>query len=277
MMLTRRTVTVAAGGAAAAAALSLAGCGPTQAGLASGPTPLGAAGPRELIVFAAASLTETFHEIARAWEHAHPGLTVTLNFAGSQDLVTQIEAGAPADVFASASEGWMDTAVKAGLMTGEPVVFARNSLTIAVAPGNPKNVTGVRDIAQRTDLVSVRCASQVPCGALTDAVLEDAGVNPEFDAEQNSVKQTLGLLVTGEADVALVYGTDVAASAGKVDAVEIDGAAAYTTAYPISVTAEAAARGTEQLAQDFVNSVLGVDGQDVLTRAGFLPPEPARS
>lgn len=259
-----------AGAAAMLAAASLAGCGSAGESASSDASP----GRTKITVFAAASLKNTFEKFEKDFEEKNPDIDVVFTFAGSQDLVTQMDSGAPADVFASASKKWMDTAESKDLVSSSPRIFARNSLEIAVAKGNPKQITGLDDLVSRPELVVVRCSREVPCGALTEKVLSDAG-DPkiEFDTEQNSVTDTLGLVKAGEADVAFVYETDVASAPEKVDGVEIPEAASLANEYPIAVTAEAERAKRNEAAQEFVDYVLSDDGQKALAEAGFQKGE----
>ena len=128
-----------------------------------------------LNVSAAASLTNAFGEVEAAFEQAHPDVDVVLNFASSSDLVTQIVEGAPVDVFASADTKNMEKISAAGLVVGNPSVFATNSLRIIVAPGNPLGITGLGDLA-RPGLVYVTCDPNVPIGRYAQEVLDAAGV-----------------------------------------------------------------------------------------------------
>ena len=128
-----------------------------------------------LTVLAAASLTETFTELEKQFEAAHPGVDVKLNYAGSSDLAQQIVNGAPADVFAAASDATMKTVTDAGLAAGTPKVFATNVLQIATAPGNPKGIASFADLA-KPDLKVVVCAPQVPCGAAAEKIEKATGV-----------------------------------------------------------------------------------------------------
>lgn len=243
-------------------ALAATGCGGTAQG-----------GTVTIHVFAASSLTEPFSELEREFETAHPDVDVVLSFAGSQDLVAQMEAGAPADVFASASQSWMGKAQQAGLVDDTPKVFARNYLEIAVAAGNPKSIAGLDDLQNRPELVSARCAPAVPCGALTDQVLHARAASVQFDTEQNSVTDTLGLVASGEADAALVYATDVRTAQGDVEGIQIPESRTFTTEYPIVTIASDDARRHDR-AQRFVNFVTGETGQQVLSDSGFLPGMP---
>ncbi len=117
----------------------------------------------DLTVFAAASLTDSFKAVGDAFMAANPDAKVTFNFDASSALVQQITQGAPADLFASADTTNMDKLTAASLNGTEPVVFATNLLAIITAPGNPKGIKGVADLAN-PDLKVVICAPEVPCG-----------------------------------------------------------------------------------------------------------------
>ena len=127
-----------------------------------------------ITVSAAASLTEAFTKMGADFEKANPGTTVTFNFAASSALVTQIQGGAPADVFASADGANMQKLVSGGQVTAEPTVFAANELTIVVKPGNPKQVKSLADLAN-LGTISL-CADTVPCGKYAAQALTQAGV-----------------------------------------------------------------------------------------------------
>ena len=134
----------------------------------------------ELLVSAAASLTDAFSEIESAFEADNPDVDVVLNLAGSSALREQILEGAPADVFASANMANMQQLEQAGHLTGSPAIFARNRLQIAVPPGNPGGVTGLEDFS-REELFIGLCAEPVPCGQLAREVLSEAGVTAAVD------------------------------------------------------------------------------------------------
>ena len=221
-----------------------------------------------MTVYAAASLTSTFERLGTEFEREHPDAEVKLSFGGSSDLVTQIREGAPADVFASADTATMDKLTADGLAAGTPRDFATNTLEIAVPPGNPAHITGLRDLAKPgVDLVV--CAPEVPCGAATQAVAERAGVALDPVSQEQSVTDVLAKVTAGEADAGLVYVTDVRAAGDDVEGVEFPESAAVVNTYPI-----AAVEGSEHadLARQFVDLVLGETGRRVLTRAGFGTP-----
>jgi molybdate transport system substrate-binding protein len=244
----------------AAAALALAGCG-------GGGEPSGgsAAPPGELKVFAAASLTAAFTELGERFTAASGGTRVTFNFAGSQALATQIQQGAPADVFASADLTNMD---KVRNLAGPPRNFASNRLQIVVEKGNPRRVEGLQDLAS-PDLKVVLAAPDVPAGRYAAQVLADAGVTVTPVSQEDNVKAVVTKVSLGEADAGIVYVTDVTAGGDRVEAVELPEDQNVVATYPIAtVTASKA----QERAQAFVDLVLSAEGQQVLRTYGFLPP-----
>ncbi|HEY5855412.1 MAG TPA: molybdate ABC transporter substrate-binding protein [Aldersonia sp.] len=268
-MIARMTAaTVLATGLVFAAGCSSSDSGSESTTSAAAATSAGAQVSGEITVFAAASLNTTFTELGKSFESAHPGTTVKFNFAGSSDLVTQLEQGAPADVFASANTANMDKAVDAGLVAGDPVDFATNVLTIVTAPGNPKNVTGFADLAEPGTSVVV-CAEQVPCGAATKTVEENTGVTLTPVSEESSVADVLGKVTSGQADAGLVYVTDAKVAGDEVTEVTFPESAGAVNTYPIAVLEESKNPAT---AQAFVELVTGPEGQQVLSEAGFAAP-----
>ena len=141
--------------------LAASGCGSDAV------TPSADAATTTLTVFAAASLKNTFTTLGQQFEASHTGTAVTFNFAGSSDLVTQLQQGAPADVFAAADTTNMDKATGDNLVDGNPVVFASNTLEIAVPPDNPARVGIFQDLDQVRRVKVVVCAPAVPCGSAT--------------------------------------------------------------------------------------------------------------
>lgn len=221
-----------------------------------------------ITVFAAASLTSTFTELAKLFEADHDGVTVKLSFAGSSDLAAQITEGAPADVFASADEKTMATVTAASAAAGEPTPFATNTLEIATAPGNPAKVTTIEDLADPAAKV-VLCAPQVPCGAASQTLLAKVGVTVKPVSEEQSVTDVLGKITSGEADAGLVYVTDVVAAGDAVTGVEVPEARKVVNTYPIVALKDAS---DATVAQQFVDFVTSAAGQTVLTNAGFGAP-----
>ncbi len=218
-------------------------------------------------MFAAASLKATFTEIGTIFQTENPGSTVTFNFAGSSDLVTQLTAGAPADVFASADTNNMTKATTANLVSGTPVNFASNILTIVTPPGNPAGITGFADLA-KPGLNVVVCAPQVPCGAAAEKIETNTGVTLTPVSEENSVTDVLGKVTSGQADAGLVYVTDAKNAGAKVTQVDFPEAAAVVNVYPIATLTAAT---QPALATKFVDLVTGPEGQQVLAAAGFKP------
>jgi molybdate transport system substrate-binding protein len=253
-----RRVRVAVAGVLAAA---LVGCGDdddSDAGAAGG----------DLTVFAAASLTDAFTEIGEAFELSHPDASVTFNFAASSDLVTQIDQGAPADVFASADEANMTKLTDAGSNGDVPQVFATNRLEIIVQPGNPHGIAEVADLAD-PDLIVVTCAPEVPIGAYSAEVFDKAGIDVTPDSLEENVRAVVTKVTLGEADAGIVYTTDVLAAGDEAEGVEIPAELNVTATYPIAMTNDAP---NPDGAVAFVDFVLAPEGQDVLERYGFTGP-----
>lgn len=262
---------LSAAAVAAALVLALSGCsGSSGAAGASGTASTPAGTPTvdvtgNVTVFAAASLTETFTQLGTEFEAAHPGTTVTFSFAGSSALAQQIVSGAPADVFAAASSSTMKQVTDASLAAGDPVVFVRNRLEIAVPADNPGKVTGLADLT-RPELRIALCADQVPCGAAAAKAFAAAGLTPSADTLEQDVKAALTKVTLGEVDAALVYRTDVIAAGDAVKGIDFPEADKAVNDYPIATLTDALnATG----AQAFVDFVLSAHGQEVLTAAGF--------
>ncbi|WP_153532110.1 molybdate ABC transporter substrate-binding protein [Actinomadura macrotermitis] len=250
--------------AAAAAVLTLAaaGCGDT------GGKRDGGGGAKTLTVFAAASLTESFTALGRSFEGTHPGVKVRFNFGGSSALAQQITQGAPADVFAAASPATMKTVTDGGAASGQPQVFAKNRLVIAVPPQDPGKVAKLADLA-RPGLKVVLCAEQVPCGAAAEKALAAAGVRVKPASQEQDVKAVLTKVRLGEADAGLVYRTDAKAAAAQVKGIEFAESAKAVNDYPIAALAKAP---QPALARQFVGLVLSGQGRTALTGAGFESP-----
>jgi molybdate transport system substrate-binding protein len=250
---------------AAAAALTVTACGGGQPAAAPPAAAPSTTVTGQVTVFAAASLTDAFGEIGKAFEKAKPGTTVQFNFAGSSTLAQQINQGAPADAFASANHAQMDVVAKARNTTGTPTVFTSNTLQIVVPPGNPANVQSLQDFGKQ-ELTIALCAEQVPCGAASKQVFEIAGVTPAPDTQEQDVRAVLTKVSLGEADAGLVYKTDVLSGGVEVEGIDFPEAAQAVNEYPITVLAKAPnAAG----AQAFVDYVLADDGQAVLEKYGF--------
>lgn len=241
----------------------LAGCGST-AGTASSPTPTPVSGT--ISVFAAASLTDSFKALGTAFQTAHPGVTLQFNFAGTPTLVTQIEQGAPADVFASADTTNMDKLKADGYTVGAPEVFAHNQLEIVVAAGNPKGISRLADLA-KPGVIYISEAPTVPAGKYSLQALAKAGVSVTPKSLETDVKSVVSKVELGEADAGIVYTTDVKAAGGKVQGVPIPSADNVVATYPMvsvkGATNAAAARA-------FIAYVMSSTGQSRLESFGFL-------
>jgi molybdate transport system substrate-binding protein len=222
----------------------------------------------DITVFAAASLTAAYTEIGNAFMASNPDAAVTFSFASSSDLVTQIDQGAPADVFASADQANMTKLTDAGGNAGDSRVFATNSLQIIVQPANPKGIVGVADLA-RPDVVYVTCAPEVPIGEYGAQVLQRAGVTVTPASLEENVKGIVTKVTLGEADAGIVYRTDVIAAGAHATGVDIPADINVVASYPVVVTREAPNPGG---AQAFVDFVLGEQGRDILASYGFAAP-----
>jgi molybdate transport system substrate-binding protein len=221
-----------------------------------------------LTVYAAASLTKTFEKIAAEFESEHDGVKVDFSFGGSSDLVAQIQQGAPADVFASADTANMDKLTADGLQADDPQDFAANTLEIATPPGNPAGITSFADLAQ-DGLNVVVCAPEVPCGAATVKAEETTGVTLRPVSEEQSVTDVLAKVTSGEADAGLVYVTDVTGAGDAVTGVPFPESSDIVNTYPIVALKDS---GQADLAEAFVELVLGDTGQTILKEAGFAQP-----
>jgi molybdate transport system substrate-binding protein len=259
--------------ALAAAALLLIGCGSGSASSSSsaaGSPSAGATVPApsgNLTVFAAASLTESFKAIGAGFEAKHPGTKVTFSFGASSTLATQINQGAPADVFASASPKNMRQVVDAQGAT-DPKTFAKNVLAVAVPASNPADITQLSDLARPGVKVAI-CAETVPAGAGTKAIFEKAKLTVRPATIEADVKATLSKVVLGEVDAGVVWATDVLSAGAKAKGITIPADLNYSSDYPIAALT---ASKNPALAQAFVNHVLSADGSTALSQAGFARP-----
>jgi molybdate transport system substrate-binding protein len=232
--------------------------------------------PVTLVVFAAASLTDAYAEIASAFQAANPGVTVSYNFAGSQTLLTQVQEGAEADVFAPASKKQMDVLVGSGAVTVEPKIQVKNKLTVVVS-SSAANLTKLEDLAAAGVKV-VLAAKEVPAGDYALKILDslNAVYGTDFSAKvlantvsyENSVKAVTAKVQLGEADAAIVYVTD--ASAAQLNTIVIPDENNQIASYPIAVLG---ASKNAEMAQKFVDFILSAEGQTILAKWGFLPGE----
>jgi molybdate transport system substrate-binding protein len=264
-----RLMRAALAGMTAVAVAGIAGCGGDSDAGSSPNTGSSSAGTSGgITVFAAASLTESFNQIRKDFEAANPGTTVKFNFGGSSALATQINQGAPADVFASAAPKNMQTVADAGNAEGTPTTFVRNQLVIAVPKGNPKGVKTLADLAKPGVKLAL-CAAEVPCGAAATKALAAGKVKVTPVTLEQDVKAALSKVKLGEVDAALVYRTDAKAASSDVEGIEFPESAGAINDYPIVVLKNAPNKAG---AHAFIAYVLSDKGKTVLMAAGFQAP-----
>ena len=219
----------------------------------------------KVTVLAAASLQGAFEEIEKTVEKDNPGLDVTFDFQGSQDLVSSLAGGNSADVLATANNSTMKTAAEQKLV-GDQTEFATNVLTLIVPKGNPKRITGLDSSLDGANLVI--CAPEVPCGEATQKLSSALGVTLNPASEEQKVTDVRGKVESGEADAGIVYTTDAAAAKDKADKIDIpDGG--VVNHYPIAQTAKPE---NPAGAQAFIEAVTGKTGQEILAKHGFGKP-----
>lgn len=229
----------------------------------------------ELVVFAATSLRDAFSSLGEGWKAAHPGVTLTFNFAGTQELRTQLEQGAAVDVFASADQRHMDELVKGGRAEA-PQLFARNEPVLVVAKEAAGTIKALSDLPRASRLVVG--APEVPIGRYTLQILDKASsslgasfrgdVESKIVSRELNVRQVLNKVKLGEADAGFVYRTD-ALSAPEVTVLTIPAELNVIAEYPIAVVSGAK---HPKLAKAWVDLVRAEEGKSALARAGFLAP-----
>jgi molybdate transport system substrate-binding protein len=261
------------------AAILLLGCTPAAAPDAASIQPPATAAPRTLNVFAAASLTDAFTEIGRSFETANPGTTVTFNFAGSQALRTQIEEGAPADVFASANKTEMEALIADTLVAPDAALpFLDNQLVVILPANNPAGLEKLQDLA-RPGIKLVLAAEEVPVGKYARQALDhmNARFGTDFKdkvlagvvSNEDNVKQVVAKVQLGEADAGIVYTSD-AVAAPELKIIEIPADLNIMAQYPIAPLVKSE---NAELARAFVAYVLSGDGQAILHKWGFAPAQ----
>ncbi|MET9950057.1 molybdate ABC transporter substrate-binding protein [Streptomyces sp. NPDC006339] len=218
-----------------------------------------------LTVLAAASLTDVFRTAGAAYEKAHPGTRITFSFAGSQELVAQVAQGSPADALVTADTKSMD---KVRADTGTPTVIAKNRLVIATAEGNPHRIDALADLAD-SGLKVVLAAPEVPAGKYSRKILDAQKIAVKPVSQEPNVRAVLSKVELGEADAGLVYKTDAAGAANKVDAVEIPDAQNAVAAYPAATLKDAK---NPEAAAAFVAWLSTPEAQKILREAGFQQP-----
>ena len=230
-----------------------------------------------LRVLAAASLTDAFDELARAFEQANPGVRVELGFAGTQVLRTQVEQGAPADVFASADVTHARALEKQGLLDGLRPLTRNRLVVVTPAEGSPVRALG--DLAKPFTRI-VLANPSVPAGRYALQALariaQDGRWGRDFAtrvrvnvvSEETNVRAVLAKVSLGEADAGVVYATDARAARGTVLTIEIPPELNVEAEYSIGVLRRSARKPR---AEAFVAWALGPDGQAILRAYGFGP------
>lgn len=236
-------------------------------------------GTGTLTVFAAASLTDAFGEIATAFSAANPGAEITFNFAGSQQLVAQLGQGAPADVFASANASQMNVAIEASrVVSGTQKTFVRNRLVVITPKDNPAGLTTLADLA-KPGIKLILADKAVPVGQYALDFLRKASVLPEYTESysptvlanvvsyEDNVRSVLTKVGLGEGDAGIVYTTDAALDADSLQLIEIPDTLNTIASYPIAPVSDSA---NPELARAFIDFVTGPEGQQILVKYGFI-------
>jgi molybdate transport system substrate-binding protein len=236
---------------------------------------------KNLTVLAAASLTESFTELGQLFESQNPGVTVSFNFAGSQQLAQQLDEGADADVFASASKKYMDAAIESkNVIADDTKTFAKNRLVVIFPKDNPAGLMELKDLT-KTGVKLDLADKVVPVGQYSldflDKAVKDPGFGPQFKdnviknvvSYEDNVKTVLNKIVLGEADAGIVYITDITPEAAKkVGTIEIPDSLNTIASYPIAPISDSK---NPELAKAFVALILSPDGQAIMAKYGFIP------
>jgi molybdate transport system substrate-binding protein len=260
------------------AGLLATGCAPQQTAPPQGTPQPTAIQQVKLTVFAAASLTESFNAIAKAYSADHPGISIIYNFAGSQQLAQQIAQGAEAEVFASAGQSPMQAVIKTGrIQTSEVKPFATNQLVVILPKDNPAKVASLLDLA-RPGLKIILAAQNVPAGEYAQQFLKNAGrdetlgtdyasnVSKNVVSFEDNVKNVVSKIQLGEADAGIVYQTDAISAKGQVQQLPIPAKLNVLAEYPLAVLQDA---HQPEAARDFIRFILSPDGQEILASYGF--------
>ena len=220
-----------------------------------------------LRIAATSSLTEVFNDIGEQFMQANPDITIAFNFASSSDLALQISQGLPADVFASADVKNMAKVTDAGLLHGQPIAFATNSLEIVVEKGNPLFIDSLAQLADPS-LLFVTCPIEVPIGGYTAEVLRNAGVTVTPASLEENVKGILTKVALGEADAGIVYRTDILAAGNSVTGVPIADNVNVTTKYLVGALRDSQ---NQDASQRFIIFLSSEQGQKIFSQFGFGP------
>jgi molybdate transport system substrate-binding protein len=265
------------GAFALAAIVAASACGTAPQG--SGLTPTSSAGSLNLTVYAAASLTDVLADVRTAYEAARPGVTLTIATDSSATLATQIELGAPADVFLSADTSNPKRLVDDGLAVGGAVNFAGNGLAVIVPSGNPAGITSPADLA-RPGVKVIAAGDAVPISGYAMQLVSAlanlpgypagfvAGYTANIVSREDNVKAVVAKIELGEGDAGIVYRTDARAST-KVATIAIPDAVHVAALYAGLVVRSST---HAVAAAAFLGWLAGSDGQAILARDGFGPP-----
>lgn len=219
--------------------------------------------PVVLIVFAASSLTKSFTSLGRQFEQTHPGTRIQFSFLSSPALATQLVAGAPADVFASASIADMATVAD---RVPKSYLFATNRVVLAIPKANPLRINKVQDL-NKTNVKWIQCARHIPCGIAADAALAAEGtVKSKPVSLESTATSVVTKIIAGEVDAAVVYHTDIVANRNSLNGIPFKNSDAAITKYPIGVVKKSA---HPALAKAFIDLVLSAKGLKLLSLAGF--------
>src|SRR5215203_1172443 len=232
-----------------------------------------------LTVFAAASLSDAFEAIEQELEAAIPNLSITYNFGGSQALLTQLQEGAQADVFASANVAQMEAAIEANLVVDAPAPFVHNRLAIVTPADNPADIgvpadlgkEGILLVLAQSEVPAGRYARESVCHMAADTATYGAGfverVAANVVSEEEDVRDVLAKVALGEADAGIVYVSDAVAAGDQVQVVDIPDEVNVIATYPVAVLAQ----GDPTLGSAFIAYLLSEEGQSLLERYGFQP------
>ena len=251
------------------AVMMFAAANPTHA-TGNQPDPAVAALPRTTItVSAAASLTDVFPVIAKAFNTRYPKLSVKFNFGGSNALVEQLRAGAPVDVLATASEPTMWAAVRGGWVSPAPLLFAKNTMVIATPAGNPAGIKSLADL-QSPNVLTAVCAIEVPCGLATRRLFSVNNISIAPVTEELDVRAVLGKVIADQVDAGIVYATDTRTLGKSLTSIAIPADKNVTTTYPIATVAYSTKQKAAKAFVDYVR--YSTSAQSILRNWGFGKP-----
>jgi molybdate transport system substrate-binding protein len=245
------------------------------------PTPTTPAVKTDVNVFAAASLTDAFTEMKAAFETSHKDVNLVFNFDGSQALRTQIEQGASADVFASASTSHMTALKNKAMMNNSTIVnFVNNKLAVIVPKTNPAGITSLANLS-KPGVKLVIGGTEVPVGNYTlqilDKMANDSAYGPDYKTKvlgnvvsrETTVNSVVAKVALGEADAGFVYVSDVPAQyKDKVTILTIPDSINVIAVYPIGVLSSSK---SPDKAQAFIDFVKSAEGKAILLKYGFTP------